>query len=182
MSKPIEITFNEMQLSGEAYDQPGSPLRAKVFICTAPRSGSYFFCRAMMHHRIGIPHEYFNAKHIGAIAKRAGIPSLANGAMLGSDAAARKAYCEALLARRTLDGIFAAKIHWGQYSDYLNNAEGDHLLQNGCFIHLNREDLLSRSHIVPYRMETGIWGVDLTVGHGPPHSRTTSTATRSTAT
>ena len=167
--KPISI--DELALSSATYDQPSSEVRAKVFICTTGRTGSWFLCRAMMHHGMGIPHEYFNARHIEVIANRADISGLAVGASLGANATARKAYCQALLARRTVSGLFSAKIHWGQYASYLDNTEGDYLFQNGHFVHLNREDLLSQAISFHVARETGIWGVDAKVGTRPTADR-----------
>jgi hypothetical protein len=55
--------YDELQLSSELLDRPPCPVRAKVFICSTPRTGSFLLCRAMIHHGIGIPHEYFHGRH-----------------------------------------------------------------------------------------------------------------------
>jgi glycosyltransferase involved in cell wall biosynthesis/LPS sulfotransferase NodH len=159
--------YNEVQLSDEAFDRPACPVRAKVFICATGRTGSWLLCRAMIHHGIGVPHEYFNASHIGVIGPRFGIQALADGRRLGSDAEARRAYIAGLMERRTVNGIFAAKMHWGQYASYLENAEGTEMLQQGHFIHLYRENLLAQAISFHLSKETGRWGFDDTVTTPP---------------
>ena len=159
--------YSELQLSDEQFDRPSCPVRAKVFICATGRTGSWLLCRAMIHHGIGIPHEYFNARHIGLIGRRFGIPALAEGGQLASDNVARHAYIAALMARRTANGIFAAKIHWAQYAAFLDNTEGNELLRNGYFIHLYRDDLLAQAISFHVSKETGRWGLDATVDWPP---------------
>jgi LPS sulfotransferase NodH len=121
----------------------------------------------MVHHGIGVPHEYFNANHIGLIGPRLGIPMLADARNLVSDNAARRTYIAALMNRRTANGIFAAKIHWAQYATYLDNPEGDELLGQAHFIHLYREDLLAQAISFHVAKETGRWGPDGTVDSPP---------------
>jgi LPS sulfotransferase NodH/glycosyltransferase involved in cell wall biosynthesis len=159
--------LTEQEISDPDFDQPPCPTRAKVIICCAPRTGSWLLCRAMIHHGIGIPHEYFNARHISLIGPRFGVEALADGRRLGSDDAARRAYIAALMDRRTANGIFAAKIHWGQYASYLDNADGVQLLQQAHIIHLYREDLLGQAISFHVSKETGRWGGDTTVSTRP---------------
>ena len=89
--------YTELELSSEIFDRPSCPVRAKVFICATGRTGSWLLCRAMIHHGIGLPHEYFNARHIGLIGHRFGIHALADGSRLGSDSEPRRAYIAALV-------------------------------------------------------------------------------------
>ena len=152
--------FSELELSEERFDREPGPIRAKIFICATGRTGSWLLCRGMIHNGIGLPHEYFNAQHISAIAQRCGIAALADGRRLGSDPEARRSYIEAILQRRTVNGAFAAKLHWSQYASYLNNPEGDDLLQNGHFINLYREDLLAQAISFHIARTTGRWGSD----------------------
>jgi trehalose 2-sulfotransferase len=159
--------YSELQLSGELFDRPTCPVRNKIFICATGRTGSWLLCRAMIHHGIGIPHEYFNAIHIRLLGPRFGIHALADGRQLGFDSVARRAYLAELMHRRTINGIFAAKIHWGQYASYLDNPEGVEMLQRAHFIHLYREDLLAQALSFHVAKETGRWGVDDTVTTPP---------------
>jgi LPS sulfotransferase NodH len=159
--------YTELELSSELFDRPSCPVRAKVFICATGRTGSWLLARAMVHHGIGLPHEYFNARHISVIGQRFGIHALADGSQLGTLSEARGAYIAALLDRRTANGIFAAKIHWGQYASYLDNPDGDELFRHGRFIHLYREDLLAQAISFHISKETGRWGSDDTVTTPP---------------
>ena len=114
----------------------------------------------MMHHGIGVPHGYFNNQHIASIARRVGIVPPGEGIAAGADASLRRAYIAEVLSRRTVNGVFAAKIQWGQYTQLLDNPEGEELLAGGHFIYLYREDLLAQAISVHIAMETGMWGLD----------------------
>ena len=83
--------YSELQLSIELSDRPSCPVRAKVFICSTQRTGSFLLCRAMIHHGIGVPHEYFNHLHVSILVPRLGVCELQNGHLLESDSAARSA-------------------------------------------------------------------------------------------
>jgi LPS sulfotransferase NodH len=158
---PVSSTrYTELQLSSAAFDRPRCPIRAKLFVCSTGRTGSWFLCRALIHHGIGVPHEYFNARHIPAIAGRCGIEALADDERWGADSEARRSYIAAVQERRTVNGIFASKIHWNQFLTYLSNREGRELLSGGHFIYLYREDLLAQTLSFHVAMETGRWGLD----------------------
>jgi LPS sulfotransferase NodH len=159
--------WREQQLSEELFDRPLCPVRTKIFICAMPRTGSWRLCRAMLHHGIGIPHEYFHALHIGLIGPRVGIHVLSNAPRLGSDSVARRTYISAIMNRRTVNGIFTAKLHWGQYASYLDNPEGVELLQQAHFVHLYREDLLAQAISFHVSKETGRWGPGTAVTSRP---------------
>jgi LPS sulfotransferase NodH len=130
-----------------------------MFVCTSGRAGSWLLCRALLHNGIGIPHEYFNPRHFMRIGRRLGLGPLTP-TTLRSESEARRAYLHAIVPSRTLNAIFSAKIHWGQYSAYLNNPEGDDLLEGGHFIHLYREDLLGQVISTRIAVETDRWGYD----------------------
>jgi LPS sulfotransferase NodH/GT2 family glycosyltransferase len=156
----LPIRYNELQISSDLLDQPHCPVRAKVFICSTPRTGSYLLCRAMIHHGIGIPHEYFHALHAAIIGPRVGIDALQNGWLLKTDAGARRAYIRELAHRRTVNGIFSAKVQWSEFAQFLNNPEGLELFQNGHFLYLYREDLLAQAISLHISYQTGRWGFD----------------------
>ena len=156
-SPAASTRYTELQLSSEAFDRPRCPIEAKLFICSTGRTGSWLLCRALIHHGIGVPHEYFNAKHFPAIAGRCGIEGLADDQHWGSDSQARRSYIAAVQERRTVNGIFAAKIHWSQFKTYLDNREGIEMLSGGHFIYLYREDLLAQTLSFHVARETGRW-------------------------
>jgi LPS sulfotransferase NodH/GT2 family glycosyltransferase len=154
------IRYNELQLSSDLLDRPHCPVRAKVFICSTPRTGSYLLCRAMIHHGIGIPHEYFHPLHAAIIGPRVGIDALQNGSLLKTDAGVRRAYIREVMYRRTVNAVFSAKVQWWEFADFLNNREGLELFQNGHFLYLYREDLLAQAISLHISYQTGRWGFD----------------------
>src|SRR5437868_434232 len=102
LSPASSTRYTELQLSSAAFDRPRCPIEAKLFICATGRRGSWFLCRALIHNGIGVPHEYFNPRHIPAIAGRCGIEALAGDRRWRSDREARRSYVAALLERRTV--------------------------------------------------------------------------------
>jgi len=161
------IRYTERQISSELLDQPLCPVRAKVFICSTPRTGSYFLCRAMIHHGIGIPHEYFHLLHAAIIGPRVGIDALQDSWSLRTDAGVRRAYIREVMNRRTVNGIFSAKVQWSELTRFLNNPEGLELFQNGHFLYLYREDLLAQAISLHISHRTGRWGFNDPVTSGP---------------
>jgi LPS sulfotransferase NodH/glycosyltransferase involved in cell wall biosynthesis len=165
MSAVTRLT--EAQLTEARFDHPAGETHTKVFICATPRSGSWLLCRALLHYGVGVPHEYYNPRHFGVLGPRYGVPALRDATRLRTDAGVRRAFHAALLKRRSPGGVFAAKIHWGEYAAYLDNAEGDALFQGGLFIQLTREDVLAQAISMHIASETGIWGSDATVATPP---------------
>jgi LPS sulfotransferase NodH len=104
--------LTEQQVNSAKLDQPPCPLKAKLILCSTPRSGSYLLCRAMIHHGIGVPHEYFNGINAGVIGSRLGVGTI-NSCDLEIDGSRRRAYINALLKCRTVNGVFATKIQGG---------------------------------------------------------------------
>jgi trehalose 2-sulfotransferase len=159
--------YNELDVDGDAFDCPPCALQKKIFICSAPRTGSYLLCRAMIHCGMGVPHEYFHRLHIPMIGPRCGLPALADADRFRSDRDLRRAYIAAIQQRRTVHGIFSAKVHGGEFSAYLDNDEGMQLFQDGHFIYLYREDLLGQAISRHVAWLTGRWGNDDTVTTPP---------------
>lgn len=171
------MRYTERQMTSELLDQPafaGEP--RKLFICSTPRSGSYLLCRYMINAGLGVPHEYFNPIIMRQIAPRLGLEAAIEGLKwrrrtpmdrLPFGKAARTAevnflekYAAALVPRRCQQGVFAAKIHFGQYGKVLDNSVGWRLLSGGVFVHLYREDLLSQAISTNVARATGRWGID----------------------
>ena len=152
--------LNSVEFNGDRFDHAPNPLAAKVFHSASQRTGSFFLSRAMLHHGIGVPHGYFNNRHVSSIARRVGIAALGDGFAAGADPSLRRAYIHEILSRRTVNGVFAAKLQWGQYAQQLDNPEGHDLLDGSHFIYLYREDLLAQAISVHGAMETGMWGLD----------------------
>ncbi len=159
--------YGELEVNGQPFDRLPCPVRTKIFICATQRSGSYLLCRAMIHHGIGVPHEYFHHLHIPMIGPRCGLPALADADRLRTDRDLRRAYIAALLQRRTFSGVFAVKVQGGEFAAYLDNDEGMQLFQDAYFIHLHRRDLLSQAISRHVAFLTGRWGNDDTVTTPP---------------
>jgi len=178
------MRYTEAQMSSELLDQPectGEPV--KVFICSTPRSGSYMLCRHMINAGLGVPHEYFNPVIMREIAPRLGLDRSIEGLKwrcrsiwdrlpFGNADRVREAnflarYIGALIPRRCQRGIFAAKIHFDQYTRVLDNPVGRKLLDGGLFIHLFREDLLKQAVSRNFSYVTGRWGDDDAVSTPP---------------
>jgi LPS sulfotransferase NodH len=158
MAKPL----TEEQVNSGDFDQPPCPVKIKLIICSTPRSGSYLLCRAMIHHGIGVPHEYFNGINASTIGPRLGVGNVAT-PELEIDGPARQAYIAALLKHRTVNGVFAFKIQGGQLAQYFQRSGGNALFQGAHYIYLYREDLLAQAVSFHVSLLTGRWGVGNTV-------------------
>lgn len=171
------MRYTERQMTSELLDQPafaGEP--RKLFICSTPRSGSYLLCRYMINAGLGVPHEYFNPIIMRQIAPRLGLGAAIERLKwrrrtpmdrLPFGKVAREAevnflekYVAAVVPRRCQQGVFAAKIHFGQYTKVLDNPVGWKLLNGAVFVHLYRADLLSQAISTNLAYATGRWGID----------------------
>jgi LPS sulfotransferase NodH len=179
------LRYTELQISSGLLDQPefaGQP--KKIFICSTPRSGSYFLCRQMINAGVGVPHEYFNPIVMGQIAPRLGLDSdirgltwlpdtwqdrllFRRGRGRAAELAFLRKYLKFLLARRCQGGVFAAKVHFRDFRRTLDNSIGDALLENSLFIQLYREDILKQAVSEHFGQLTGRWGIDDSVTTAP---------------
>jgi LPS sulfotransferase NodH len=179
------LRYTELQISSELLDQPqstGEP--RKIFICSTPRSGSYFLCRQMINASLGVPHEYFNPIVMAQMAPRLGLQSDIQGLTWwprgwkdrlllrrrrapAAELAFLRKYVSILLARRCQGGVFAAKVHFRDFRRTLNNPIGDALLENALFIQLHREDILKQAVSEHFGQLTGRWGIDDSVTTPP---------------
>jgi LPS sulfotransferase NodH len=174
------MRYTEAQITSELLDQPPFfETPRKIFICSTPRSGSYMLCRYMINAGLGVPHEYFNPVIMRDIAPRLSLEEdiknlkwrprglrdhLPFGKMERSaEINFLSKYLKALIWRRCQHGIFAAKIHFDQYTKILDNPVGRDFLENGFFIHIFREDLLKQAVSRNFAYITGRWGIDDTV-------------------
>jgi trehalose 2-sulfotransferase len=179
------LRYTELQISSELLDQPpstGEP--KKIFICSTPRSGSYFLCRQMINAGLGVPHEYFNPIVMAQMAPRLGLENDIRGLTWwprgwkdrlllrrrrapAAELAFLRKYVSFLLARRCQGGVFAAKVHFRDFRRTLNNSIGDALLENALFIQLHREDILKQAVSEHFGQLTGRWGIDDSVTTTP---------------
>ena len=90
--------------------------------------------------------EYFNP----VVMRPLCVPNVIRG-----NAAARAAYFSRL--KREANGLLVAVIHWEQYADFLDNAEGADLLRGGHFLYMSRDDRRAQALSFHVAMETGCW-------------------------
>lgn len=167
---PAPTVLNAIEFNDPRFDQPANPIRTKLVVCSTQRSGSFLLGRAMIHHGLGVPHEYFNPRHMGELGPRFGVAGLDKPERFAWDPALRRAYIDAIRQNRTVDGVFAAKVQWWQFREYLDNDEGQAFLANARFIHLYREDLLGQAISLWLSLLSGRWGLDERVT-SPPINR-----------
>jgi trehalose 2-sulfotransferase len=154
--------LSEQEVNGAEFDHQPCEVKRKLIVCSTPRSGSYLLCRAMISNGIGVPHEYFNGINASVISSRFGLDKVTS-PELEVDGKERRAFIAALLDRRTVNGIFAAKIQGGQFHQYFKNSEDAELFQGAHFVYLYRQDLLSQAISFHISLLTGRWGRDETV-------------------
>ena len=157
-----------MQLRERGLDQPPfSGACKKVIIATSPRSGSFMLCRLMINAGLGLPHEYFNPIHFRIIGPRFGVAALRGHFKDEDKPDLFGRYNEQLLSRRTLNGVFVAKIQYWQFRNFLNNRAGAELFAGAHFIHLYRQDILGQAMSFHSAQVTGRWGFADTVPTAP---------------
>jgi LPS sulfotransferase NodH len=154
--------FAEFDLDGERYDRPsaGGPAPGRAYvICSTQRSGSWLLCRLLYNAGIGVPSEYFNAKHLAALCARWGL-----------DPQDTRAYLRALHARRTTaNGAWGTKLQWPQYT-FRRSGLRNGLLRDARLVHLVRDDVVPQAVSLHLSHITGIWGFDGAVSTAPqPH-------------
>lgn len=158
--------LTEQEVNSPDFDHPPCPLSAKIIICSTPRSGSYLLCRAMIHHGIGVPHEYFNGINASSISARLCSQQI-DSSHLAVDGEERREYISTLLKHRTVNGIFAAKIQGGQFAQYFKDSSRIELFKDAHFIYLYRENLLDQAISFHIALLTGRWGPDNTISTRP---------------
>ena len=173
--------YSESDVNGPEFDRPPfEGVARKLFICSSPRSGSYMLCRYLIAAGLGVPHEYFNPIVMRPIAERLGFGETVRGlkwawrgrlARLMQPTSAEEiflgSFIPELQRRRTAGGVFAAKIHYGQYERVLDNRVGHALLQGGVFVNLVRDDLLGQAISFHVSNLTGRWSIDDAVTTAP---------------
>src|SRR5207249_2516140 len=77
-------------------------------------------------------------------------------------------YISVLIHRRCQSGVFAAKIHFRDFRNVLDNPRGHSLLRGGSlFVYIYRENLLMQTVSERFSQLTGRWGIDDTVTTSP---------------
>jgi LPS sulfotransferase NodH len=115
-------------------------------VCSTPRSGSYLLCELLWRTgAAGAPEEFFHPDFMPRLMRRWGVTDL-------------DSYLAALLAHKTSpNGVFGAKVHWGQYSPVLGERDITALFPNSRFIHITRTDRLRQAVSWVRAMQTLRW-------------------------
>jgi LPS sulfotransferase NodH len=141
-----------VDLMGPEFDHPlPEPAQRTLLICSAPRTGSYELCRFLLAAGVGVPHEYFNFNYVRLAASRWGLPENPLGeAQLGR-------YIDVLRRQRSQNGVFAAKLQYGQFDRCLRNRHGAALFEGATVVHLFRPDVTGQYASVRAALESGTW-------------------------
>jgi trehalose 2-sulfotransferase len=141
-----------IDLIGPGFDRPSAePAPRTLIICSAPRTGSWEIARHLIAAGIGVPHEYFNPNYARRLAERwvfsedplseTGLPR----------------YMNVLRRRRAQGGVFATKLQFWQFDNYLRNPAGAALFEDACIVHLFRPDVASQYASLRAAIESGMW-------------------------
>jgi trehalose 2-sulfotransferase len=129
------------------YDVAVEPT-VSYMICSLPRSGSSLLCEALANTlHAGMPAEYFNPGMVAVMKRRWKVESFDD-------------YLRELLARKTSpNGVFGLKVHWGQYTQVVEDRDPESIFPNIRFIRIRREDRVRQAVSWVRARQTGDWSV-----------------------
>ncbi len=141
-----------MDLIGPEFDRPSAESANRtLIICSAPRTGSYELCRYLIAAGIGVPHEYFHPNYSRLLAERwAFAEHPLTETQLGR-------YIGALRRRRAQNGVFATKLQFAQFDNFLRNRHGAALFDGATVVHLFRPDVATQYASTRAALESGTW-------------------------
>ena len=125
----------------------GSPAATRsLVVCSSPRSGSSLLCEYLcLSGRAGAPTEFFDDEQM---ARFAGLWNCH-----GLDQ-----YVAALLSKKTSpNGVFATKLHFGQFTAVLGSRRLEELLPSVQYIWMRRRDRLRQAISYARAMQTHAW-------------------------
>jgi LPS sulfotransferase NodH len=124
----------------------GVETELSYFICSTPRSGSYLLCELLFRTGLGgAPEEFFHPDHMARLRSRWGARTLDD-------------YLLALAAHKTgPNGVFGAKVHWGQYQPAFGERDPRGLFPNLRFVHITRRDRVRQAVSWVRAMQTLKW-------------------------
>ncbi len=143
-----------LDIGTTAYDQPRlapGVVRRRYVLCGTQRQGSTLLSRLLINAGLGVPHEYFNPRHVQPL-RRA----------WGRDPSQGLPWLEALHEHRTTaNGAWGLKLQWPQFVEAVQPRPGlaDALFDGAAVFHLQRRDLHAQSVSLHLSIVTGIWGV-----------------------
>ncbi len=127
----------------------GTEPRCLYWICSTPRSGSSLLCELLCNSGLsGAPTEYFDREQMEGFARAWGTSGFAE-------------YRAALLAKKTSpNGVFGAKIHWGQVLDVFADQDLGEALPGARYVWITRRDRVRQAISWDKAMQTGQWASD----------------------
>jgi LPS sulfotransferase NodH/GT2 family glycosyltransferase len=158
---------------GGATAAPGTPATAYL-ICTLPRSGSTLLAQGLRHTTVaGHPEEYFWVAMRGEFSRRWQLP----------EDASDEAFLERVrVAGSTSNGVFAAKVHWPQFTRFErmlskrspasggdddperqesaplpSHARVEEFLPGVRYVHLTRRDKTAQAISLYRAVTSGVW-------------------------
>jgi LPS sulfotransferase NodH len=156
LSEPLPASsqpdlLDEAALTSSRHDCPPSAgPRARLVICTTPRSGSYLLSRLLIRAGLGVPHEYLNPVNAAPIRQRAG----RSGRPLRPEE-----YLDWLDEHRTTtNGVFATKVHWSQLATDPLAIDRWVLGEPApVLVFLYRRGISAQAHSLQDAARTGVW-------------------------
>jgi len=115
------------------FEEPGEP-RISYLICSIPRTGSNLLCGLLSGTGVaGAPTELFHPDFMRMLQRR-------------WDVHTTEEYIQQLLARKTSpNGVFGAKVHWGQYHPLFGTTDPRDVLPDPKLIYITRRDHLRQA-------------------------------------
>lgn len=133
------------------YDRQSSTENpAKILICTTPRTAGHSYCQTLQQFGLGIPTEYFQWQYALPLTIRWSADNTIDLEKLNERA---MAYGRQLLAKRTENGVFAAKIFFENLPFARNSIGNDD--GNSFYVFLSRRNKVDQTISLLSMLHTG---------------------------
>jgi LPS sulfotransferase NodH len=132
----------------DRQEPPGNP--AKILICTTPRTAGHSYCQVLRQFGLGIPTEYFQWQYALPLMRRWSGDGVMDLDGLYRHAAA---YGRHLLEKRSVDGIFSAKIFHNNLSFACHSIGDDG--PRSFYVFLSRRDKIEQTISLLSMLHTG---------------------------
>ncbi|AZO54956.1 MULTISPECIES: Stf0 family sulfotransferase [unclassified Mesorhizobium] len=133
------------------YDRQSSTENpAKILICTTPRTAGHSYCQALQQFGLGIPTEYFQWQYALPLMRRWSADDTMDLEELNQQA---PEYGRRLLAKRTENGVFAAKLFF-ENLPFARNSIGDDD-GNSFYVFLSRRNKIDQTISLLSMLHTG---------------------------
>lgn len=122
----------------------------RIMICTTPRTAGHTYCQVMRHFGLGLPTEYFQWQFAVPLMRRWVGDDTFDVAALDR---AASSYGKHLLMRRSVDGVFAAKLFFGNL-DFARRSIGEDDT-NSFYVFLFRRNKVDQTVSLLSMLHTG---------------------------